>query len=212
MLSRRVSVGTGMNGKLNSFVRVELNKDTFRVGDELLERFRPRLRIEASPGRIANFMFVDIYTGDEIDFGNGREAKGTTVAAQLQLRPSEHLEIRSDVSRRWLDVDDEINGDVGRLFTARVERLRATWSFDPRSFLRLIGQHVRTDRDPALYTYATDPKQANLNLSALAAYKLNWQTVLYAGYGDEREFVPATDELEQGRRVGFMKISYAWQH
>jgi len=71
-------------------------------------------------------------------------------------------------------VDDA--GRSGRLFTAEVERVRATWSFDSRSFVRLVGQYVQTRRDTSLYTFGTSPKTADLSASALFAYKLNWQT------------------------------------
>ena len=100
----------------------------------------------------------------------------------------------------------------GRLFTAQVERLRATWTFNSRAFLRLIGQYVETKRDPALYTFATSPKDATLNGSALIAYKLNWQTVMYAGFGDEQALDTVTDKLEANSRQLFAKVSYAWQH
>ena len=70
---------------------------------------------------------------------------------------------------------------------------------------------MRTDRDAALYTFAVDPKNADLSLSGLFAYKLNWQTVLFAGYGDERVFLADSDDLEKSRRVAFTKVSYAWQ-
>lgn len=56
-----------------------------------------------------------------------------------------------------------------RLFTAGVERLRATWQFDARSFLRLIGQYVHTERDPSLYDFAVSEESANLSLSGLFA-------------------------------------------
>ena len=46
--------------------------------------------------------------------------------------------------------------------------------------------------------------------SILFAYKLNWQSVLFAGYGDERELTPA-HELEQASRQFFVKVSYALQ-
>ena len=54
------------------------------------------------------------------------------------LRPSTHLELNLIASRRWLDIDEPT--ESGRLFTAEVERARATWSFNSRSFVRLIGQ------------------------------------------------------------------------
>lgn len=210
VLTQRVSVGAGMDGALNSFVRIELNADQFRVGEELLSRFRPRLIVETSPGRVLNSITADATVGEEIDFANGREASGVTLNASVALRPDDHLELRGTVSRRWLNVDDPTLGE-GRLFLAQVERLRTTWSFSSRSFVRLIVQYVDTQRDPALYTFSAAEKDASLSTSALFAYKLNWQTVLYAGYGDQRDHLDTTDRLEKSGRQWFTKLSYAWQ-
>ena len=44
----------------------------------------------------------------------------------------------------------------------------------------------------------------------LFAYKLNWQTVLFLGYGDERE-PNERDQLEPISRSLFVKVSYAFQ-
>jgi hypothetical protein len=209
VLSQRVSVGSGMDGRWNSFFRVELNQEAFRTGERLLRRFRPRLYLESSPGRVFNLFTIEALVGEEIDFANGREANGVTLNGSVALRPSAHLELRGNVSRRWIDVDEP--GASGRLLTAQVERLRTTWSFSSRSFLRLIVQYVETKRDPGLYTFEVPGKESRLSSSALFAYKLNWQTVLYAGYGDEREFAPATDQLEAAGRQWFTKMSYAWQ-
>ncbi len=216
VLARRVSVGSGMNGKLNSFARVEFNQDEFRVQDQLsgeyllLSRFRPRLRIESSPTRLFNNFFLDIYAGDEIDFDNAQEGSGATISTGFSLRPNDHLELRTDLSRRWLDVPVAGAGD-DRLFTAGVERLRATWQFDARSFLRLIGQYVHTERDPSLYEFGVPEESANLSFSGLFAYKLNWQTVFFLGYGDQRVHDPVSQDLEPASNSAFVKVSYAWQ-
>ena len=210
ILARRFSVGTGMDGRLNSFLRVELNRDEMRVGNALLQRFRPRVYLESSPGRLLNFFSIDYYVGDEIDFDNGREGRGTTLIGDVLLRPSNHLELRGDASTRWLHVT-AADGHSGRLFTAQIERLRATWSFTARSFVRLIGQYVQTKRDVSLYTFAIAPKEADFNSSALLAYKLNWQTVIYLGYGDSRTFAELADRLENAGHQAFAKVSYAWQ-
>ena len=210
VISRRVSIGSGMDGALNSFIRLELNQDGIRVGNELLKRFRPRIYVESSPSRAINNLFLDSYVGEEIDFANGREGHGASLSSGVSVRPNDHLVLGANVSRRWLDVKS--GGLEGRLFTAQVERLRATWTFNSRSFLRLIGQYVETKRDPALYTFATSPKDATLNGSALFAYKLNWQTVMYAGFGDEHALEVVTDKLEANSRQLFAKVSYAWQH
>lgn len=211
LLQRRTSAGVAGDGALNSFVRLELNDDDFRVGNEVLHRFRPRLQLEVRPGAVLNDVLLDVYAGDEIDFDNAREGKGVTASLSAVVRPTEHLELRLLANRRWLD-ETAATGRKGRLFTAEVERLRATYSFNPRMFVRLIGQYVETTRDPRLYTFATSAKDATFTTSALFAYKLNWQTVLFVGYGDSQAFLESTDRLEKNARQIFVKVSYAWQH
>ncbi|MGH7742869.1 MAG: hypothetical protein ACRENS_12715, partial [Candidatus Eiseniibacteriota bacterium] len=160
--------------------------------------------------RLLNQLSIDSYFGQEIDFDNARVGTGATFVTSFTLRPSDHLELLANLNTRWLD-ESVAEGERSRLFTAQVERLRATWSFSSRSFLRLIGQYVQTRRDTTLYTSSVDPKEAGFGGSALLAYKLNWQTVMYLGYGDNREYSVATDALENKARQVFAKISYALQ-
>ncbi len=209
-LARRASVAAGMDGKLNSFIRVELNRDDFLVGTEILKRFRPRIHFEASPGRLINFFSIEADVLDEIDFANVREGSGTSLKTSLTVRPNDHVELVNDLSGRWLNVDAG-GGHKGRLFSSGAERLRATYSFNARSFVRLIGQYTRTKRDASLYTFTVRPKVADFSSSALLAYKLNWQTVVFLGYGDQRTYLTATDQMEKDGRQAFMKVSYAWQ-
>jgi hypothetical protein len=210
VLTRHVQIGAGADGKLSSFSRIELNRDEFRVGGRLLKRFRPHLHFDGSLGRVLNQVAVDADLGDEIDFANAREGSGVTLTTSAAVRPGDHLELRAAGSVRWLDVNAG-PGRSGRLFTAQVERLRTTYTLNARSFLRVIAQHVRTDRNPALFTAAVDSRSQDVSLSGLFAYKLNWQTVLYAGYGDERAFADTTGTLEKSGRQAFAKVSYAWQ-
>jgi hypothetical protein len=49
-----------------------------------------------------------------------------------------------------------------------------------------------------------------LSASALFAYKLNWQSVLFVGYGDDRE-LSNEHEVEKTVRQFFTKVSYAFQ-
>ncbi|HET8647408.1 MAG TPA: hypothetical protein VFO85_18060, partial [Vicinamibacteria bacterium] len=67
-----------------------------------------------------------------------------------------------------------------------------------------------TRRDPDLFTLAVPRRSADFSGSALFSYRLNWQTALFLGYGDER----ALDERETLRRTSrqlFAKVSYALQ-
>lgn len=210
VLGRQHRLGTGMDGKLNSFLRVELNDDQFKVGDQMLHRFRPRVNVTTSPGRIVNSLQADVYFGDEIDFSNAREGTGTTITLSATLHPDDHLTLTSTASTRSLHVTDKALGS-GRLFLAQVERLRASYSFNSRCFARVIGQYVQTDRAPELFTYPVSAKSAGFDFSALFAYKVDWQTVLYLGYGDQRAHSEATNQLERSGRQAFAKVSYAWQ-
>jgi hypothetical protein len=209
VLDKRNSFGTGIDGKLSTFFRVEMNWDSYRVGDQMLNRFRPRVYGEGSLGSVVNFISLDTYFGQEIDFANAREGTGATIIGTISVRPCGKLELAGNYDRRWVDVNTPTGS--GRLFIAEVERLRGTYSFSARSFARLIGQFQQTRRSPDLYTFAVNGRDATLSGSALFAYKLNWQTVFYLGYGSQSEYSVDSDQLESAGWQWFSKISYAWQ-
>jgi Domain of unknown function (DUF5916) len=210
LLNRVVSPGFGLDARWNSFLRARWSFERVRAGDETQTLSRSQLVyvVNTSPSRFLTDVSLEGYLGSEIDFANVRPSHGGDLKLGASLRPTDHLEVRLNTGRRWLDVD----GPEGRsrLFTARVDRLRTTYNFTARSFVRLIGQYVQTTRDPALYSEAIARRDGGLSLSGLFAYKLNWQTVLFAGYGDNR----ALDENEAWQREGrefFLKVSYAFQ-
>jgi hypothetical protein len=210
-LNQHLALGSDMDGRWNTTCRAELILENVRVGDAWLHRFRPHVLVQASPGRVLNQLSIETNFGQEIDFDNVREGDGLNVVTSVTVRPSEHLELVGNADRRTLNVDAaRVPGR--RVFTAQVERLRATWSFTSRAFVRLIGQYVETRNDTALYAFPIAPREADFSSSALFAYKLNWQTVFYAGYGDTRTYFGGRDRLVPGEREAFAKVSYALQH
>ena len=96
------------------------------------------------------------------------------------------------------------------LFTARVERIRANYTFTARSFVRVIGQYVSTDRDPALFLRPSPARDGFFSGSVLFAYKINWQSVMFVGYGDDRT-LDEQRRLQKFDRQVFVKVSYAFQ-
>ena len=76
--------------------------------------------------------------------------------------------------------------------------------------MRAIGQYVSTDRDPLRYLTAVTDRSGVFSASLLFAYKINWQSVMFVGYGDDRE-LSESHRLEQSGRQVFVKISYAFQ-
>ena len=95
------------------------------------------------------------------------------------------------------------------MYTASVERLKTTYSFSAKSLVRVIGQYVSTDRNPARYTFRVTPHDGSFTGSVLYSYKLNWQTVLFLGYGDDRVLTENNDLAKLDRSV-FLKVSYAF--
>ena len=134
---------------------------------------------------------------------------GVRLASAITLKPTDHLAVELLGNRQTLDVKAD-DGREGRLFTAWIGRIKTTYTFSARALLRLIGQWVETERDPSLYRFAVAREEGTFNGSALFAYKLNWQTVLFVGYGDDREIAANGDYARSGRSL-FFKVSYAFQ-
>ena len=74
----------------------------------------------------------------------------------------------------------------------------------------MIAQYEVTRRAPELYLSKVPAKDADFSGSLLFAYKINWQSVLFVGYGDQRERLDRT-RLDPASRQFFVKMSYAFQ-
>jgi hypothetical protein len=197
-----------MNGRWNSFIKVSSTFDRVRSGDRVLPRRQLLFDLEASPSRAISGIVLSGSLGQEIDFANHRAGSGPTLNLKVTIRPTDHLELRLSDARRWLNIDT--TEGPARLFNASVDRVWTTYTFSSHCFLRLIGQYVETRNNPRLFTDAVAPKSGSFSGSALFAYKLNWQTVLFAGYGDDRE-ISDVGTLEPAARRYFLKMSYAFQ-
>ncbi len=204
-LYRLASVGFGADGKHRSFTRVRLSHDQVANEGELFDRNRIYFTEQFGVSRIISFISVDGWVGDEVDFATNRLGRGANIAFSATLRPTNHLQLGLTSSLRWLN----LRGD--RLFTSQVERLKATYTFNPRMFLRAIIQNQRTNRDVALSLADTSQHSGALSTQMLFAYKINWQTVAYIGYGDLDEVVGSNGDFEPSTRQVFAKVSYAFQ-
>jgi hypothetical protein len=164
--------------------------------------------VQISPTRRIAAIAADGSIGEDVDFANSRLGHGATINLTVMLNPTDHLELAVNQNQRWLNVD--AGAAATRLFTARVSRVRGTYTFTSRLFARLIGQYVSTDRAASLYLTPIDARSGVFSGSALLAYKLNWQSVLFVGYGDDRELT-VENELKPANRQLFVKVSYAFQ-
>jgi hypothetical protein len=198
-----------MDARWNSFFQVQYADDRVRSGARLFDRHQLLYVAQSSPSRRLARVSVDGFVGQEIDFVNSQRGRGATINVQATLNPTDHLELELTENTRWLNVDR--GGSARHLFTARVSRLRGTYTFTPRLFARAITQYVSTDSDPSLYLTAVDARSGTFSGSGLLAYKVNWQSVIFVGYGDDRDRAP-DNRLYPADRQFFVKISYAFQH
>jgi hypothetical protein len=213
LLYRLASVGFGADGRKRSFIRLRPAHESVRSGDEVFDRNRLYFQGQVGVSRVISFLTTDGWIGEEVDFENNRLGRGANINFSATIRPTNHLSLGLTTGLRWLNVD----GD--RLFTSQVERLRATYTFNSRMFLRAIVQNTRTNRDQAQYgydpadpsVYLVDQHSGDLSNQLLFAYKLNWQTVFYVGYGDLDEVAGAEGDFFASNRQFFAKISYAFQ-
>jgi Domain of unknown function (DUF5916)/Carbohydrate family 9 binding domain-like len=210
LITRTVIPRIDMDTRLNGYLQFSYVDDRTRAGNVVIGRRQFGSFVRFNPSRRVSAVSADLRMGQDIDFANARPARGATVNLNATINPTDHVELALLENQRWLDVDRPTGGS-GRFLTQRVSRVRGTYTFTSRLFIRIIAQHVTTDRDPTLSTAAVTARSADFTGSALLAYKVNWQSVVFVGYGDNRELLGDRDRLEPRDRQFFVKISYAFQ-
>ena len=210
LILRAVTPTAAMNVRWNGFVQLRLIEDRVRSRDQLFNRRQFGLLARFSPSPRVAEVQIDATAGSNVDFTDSRPARGATVNLSTALNLTRRLSLGLVQNQRWLSVDVPAGGS-GRLLLARVSRIRGNFMFTANSFVRVIAQYASTKWNPSLFHSTVRDRSGTLSASALFAYKLNWQTVLYAGYGDQNQYLTASDQLEKRGRQMFAKVSYAWQ-
>jgi hypothetical protein len=209
LISRYVTPSAEMDMKWNGFLRFRFIDDRTRSGSHAIGRRQFGYLARFSPSRRVAQLSVEGVAGQEIDFANSRPGRGGNVSVDARVNATDHLELSLVQNQRWLDVDNASSARE-RLFVSRVSRIRGTYMFTSNAFARVIGQYVSTARNASLYLVPAPRRSGAFSGSALLAYKINWQSVLFVGYGDDRE-LSEQHELERVARQFFVKMSYAFQ-
>jgi len=145
--------------------------------------------------------------GDGVDYANNRKATGV-----VQLGPAIEYRPVSRVSLQLSYNLDQLSVDGGRLYRANLTQLKMIYHLNVRTFVRAILQYTDISRDPGLYLYPVDSRTRQFFSQYLFSYKLNPQTVLFAGYSDNSNDAGGSKglDLERENRTLFVKIGYAW--
>jgi hypothetical protein len=198
------------NGPMQSFANVGLgyNRTFFRGNTYELVDLRPSFQI--SPSQRATFT-IEGRIGEDIDFTNNRKANVLQIGPGVDLRLGRRLAVGlSHTLRRLETQDDDAAGGNERILNVGLSQARVVYHFNVRTFVRGIVQYQDNDFTPTLFTVPVPDQQRTLFSQLLFAYKVNPQTVVFAGYTDDRLGVNAVNLTPTGRTF-FLKLGYNWQ-
>ena len=208
MIARKAFPGVSFQAMGGLRAEFDYNFEAVAINGQTLDYDRLAFTVTASPSGFLPAIGVTGNYGRQPDVDNVRVGTGGDVLVTALVRPTDHLGLDMRLERRW--IDETVEGSSGRLFTADVARLKAVYVFNSRMLLRLIGQYQDVRRDPSLWIQPVAEREGGFAGSALLSYKLNWQSVVFVGYGDAR----ALDDQNVLTRAGqqfFVKVSYAFQ-
>jgi hypothetical protein len=149
------------------------------------------------------YVALDGGAGDQIDFSNTRLGRLLQVVPLVSYRAGRNLQLELRHHFERLDVEG------GRLYEANLSQLRTIYHFNLRTFVRLVLQFTEVARDAALYEAPVDTRTRQLLPQLLFSYKVNPQTVFFAGYSETRLGNQFHDLRERDRTM-FVKLGYAW--
>ncbi len=209
VVNRGGEVGLNLFGRRNLVGQVKLTHEQVQSGGRLFEISQATSSASLNPSRRLPRLSLRLVVGSDVDHANTRLGHGAELSLSATTRLVPALTLEADGALGFLNTTRPAGG-ASRLFTALVQRVKATWHLDARASLRLIGQYVDTRRDPALYVAVVPRRSAEFSGSALFSYRLDWRTALFVGYGDERALDPRS-RLRPTSRELFFKLSYALQ-
>jgi hypothetical protein len=190
-------------GRRQSFVQFGVRPNRERFRGETYENLRSDLRMSIRP---SGDFFAELFLrgGEIIDFTNARQSEFFRVVPKVEFNLGPRF---SGVAEH---LHEEFRIDEGTFLKADLSQATLRYFLNVRTFFRAIVQYQRIDRDLALYEVpGFQAEEEDLFTQLLFSYKLNPQTVLFAGYSDTRLGAESID-LTQAGRTFFLKVGYAF--
>jgi hypothetical protein len=202
LLERELEFWANLNGPLQSYFELAGGqRERVFEGISFDETFGSVFMEMQPTGNLSTYFLARF--GDQVDFDNVRPGE------MLLLEPSVRLLLGHSVRMRLTHTYQTLDVEGGELFAANLSQLTAVYQFNARTFVRLITQYLDLQRDPELYLFPVDETTQTLFNQLLFSYKLNPQTVLFAGYSDN-SFADDRIDLTRTSRTFFLKVGYAW--
>jgi len=204
-LARSVAPVFSFNGVLQSYAYIQAGPRQEFWNGQVFDMRRVSIWSQLRPVSGLVIYFQGQF-GEQIDYANSRIADQRRIQPQIEWNATRHLLVRLRYTSEWLS-----SKSGATIYTAKLGDLRLSWQFNVRSFVRLTLQSQDTKRNVAQYIDRTaEPSSSSLAWQLLYSYKLNPQTVLFAGYSNNSLEDASTGAMEPTGSTMFFKISYAW--
>lgn len=202
-LEEEVEAYLGVNGPYQTYIEIGGGGRERRWNDVVYRENYQSLFFSVDP---ASGLHIEVFNrfGDQIDFANG--GVGTLLSSNPEIRWNVTTNLSLNLAHRY----SRLKVDGGELFTNNLTDARATWQFNNRSFIRLTVQRGDVLRDSNLYQFNVNNRTRDLRTQLLYSYKINPQTVFFAGYSDGAIDDDNLSGLNRNERSIFSKISYAF--
>ena len=205
LLGRSTQPFFSFSGPLQSFMEIDVGPRSEFWNGQVFDMNSVFVYAQMRPASGVAAYFQGWY-GDQLDYANSEVRDQQRIQPQLEWNATRHLLVRA---RYTLDRLWSKEGPI--VYKARLTDLRLTWQFNVRSFVRLTLQGADIEHNVAQYIDpSTVPSSASHDAQLLYSYKLNPQTVFFAGYSTNQLEDEATGRLEPTGRTAFLKVSYAW--
>ncbi|CAH9051109.1 hypothetical protein PSECIP111854_00670 [Pseudoalteromonas sp. CIP111854] len=150
------------------------------------------------------FASLNLRTGNKVDLANNRVGNMHFARPAINLNLGKHFEINVRHSYETL------NADGAKVYTANLSDIRLTYQFNINSYLRIAVIHTDINRNTQNYIDEVDARYEGLSTQLLYSYKLNPQTVFFAGFTDNGYQDDDLSKLTKDEKTFFAKFSYAW--
>jgi len=205
LLGRSAQPFFSFNGPLQSFMEIDVGPQQQFWNGQVFGMKSVFVYAQMRPAGGVAAYFQGRY-GDQLDYANSLVRDEQRIQPQIEWNATRHLLVRG---RYTLDRLWSKEGPI--VYKARLTDLRLTWQFNVRSFLRLTLQGSDVERNLSQYVDpTTTPSSASRASQILYSYKLNPQTVFFAGYSTNQLEDETTGRIEPTGRTAFLKVSYAW--
>jgi len=159
---------------------------------------------KVSPAKGLDFIsWFDI--GNKIDYANNRLGDYWQLTSKLNWNINRHLELNFKQIFTKMTVDNQL------LYQVTLSDLRLNYQFNSNSLLKLAIKYKDKEQNPDNYLYRNvHKKNKSISSQLVYSYKLNAQSVFFAGYSDSGYENDNMSSLKRDERAVFVKFSYGF--